>query len=208
MKRTTKHLGLFLLAVMFAATAFKPTGIQKGIEVGSAIVKSDLKMKDVSGNQLSLNEMKGENGLLVIFVSNQCPFVKMNEAEIAERIAHVTNRKINVVLVNSNEAQRSGDDSFEAMQKYAAGHPLFSPAYYVMDTNAELAKAFGATRTPEFFLFGKNGLAYKGALSSNDAAQFSARQNYLFDAIKSVINNQPVKVSATEAKGSTIKNNN
>ncbi len=206
MKNSIKYFSFAVLA--FAAfSAFKPSG--NGISVGTAAVSADVKMKDVSGKELSLNDMKGQNGMLVIFISNNCPFVKLNEAEIAERADHVANRGYSVVFVNSNEGERKGNDSYEAMQKFADTYKKkqLSSFYYVMDKDAVLAKSFGATHTPEFFLFDKTKLVYKGALSSNDAAAVNARENYLRNAIVSTLEGMPVGVSSTPAKGSTIKAN-
>ena len=103
---------------LLIAFAFKPI-INQGLEIGSPIPKSDHKMMDISGKQVSLDEINGVNGLLVIFACNACPYVKLSEGRIKEMARLSKTNKIGVVIINSNEAQRDADDSYDAIKKYA-----------------------------------------------------------------------------------------
>src|SRR4051812_19249903 len=100
MKRSIKMLSAATL-VMMVATAFMPA-VGPELEIGSAIPKSDIKMMDVSGKEVSLADAKGENGLLVIFSCNTCPYVKLSEARIKEVAALAKQNKIGVIVINSN----------------------------------------------------------------------------------------------------------
>lgn len=200
MKRSIQVLSA--ATVMLLATAFAPT-VGPELEIGSAIPKSDIKMMDVSGKEVSLAEVKGENGLLVIFSCNTCPYVKLSETRIKEAAALAKKSKIGVIVINSNEAQREVEDSFDAMKKYAVAQAYdFS---YVMDKNSQVADAFGATRTPHCFLFDKKGLVYRGAIDDNIKEANDAKEHFLKDAITSVATGKPVKTNSSKSVGCSIK---
>jgi thioredoxin-related protein len=201
MKRSFK--AIMLTAVVAIASAFAAGEITE-LSIGAAIPKGDMKMPDVvSGKDISLGESKGKNGLLVIFSCNTCPYVKLSEKRLIE-VAELAKRNgIGVVVVNSNEAYRDADDSFDAMKKYAEEQKYTFA--YVVDKNSELANAFGATRTPHVFLFDNKGLAYKGAIDDNIKDITAVKENYLKDAITAVGAGKEVKTNSTKSIGCTIK---
>ena len=190
------------LALISVSTAFKPI-INPELEIGKPIPMAAQKMLDVSGKQVSLSEIKGENGLLVIFSCNTCPYVKLSATRIKESAALAKKNKIGVAIINSNEALRNDDDSFDEMKKYAVAQ-----AYdfnYVVDKNSALADAFGATRTPHCFLFDKNGLVYRGAIDDNVKDANDAKEHYLADAINSVAAGKSVRTNSSKSVGCSIK---
>ncbi|MDF2451944.1 MAG: alkyl hydroperoxide reductase and/or thiol-specific antioxidant family (AhpC/TSA) protein, partial [Bacteroidota bacterium] len=164
---------------------------------------ADEKMKDVSGKDVSLNSVKTAKGLLVIFSCNTCPYVKLSETRIKELSDNCQKQGIGCVVINSNEAQRSDEDSFDAMVKYASAQKLACP--YVVDANSKLADAFGATRTPQCFLFNAKGLVYKGAIDDNVKDPALVKTHYLKDAIDAVAKNETPKMQETKSIGCTIK---
>lgn len=201
MKKSIQFLSIATVFVV-GSTAFKPI-INKELEIGSAIPKADYKMMDVSGREVSLNEVKGENGLLVIFSCNTCPYVKLSETRIKEVASLAAKNKIGVIAVNSNEAQREADDSFDEMKKYAK---LQSYNFtYAIDKNSQLANAFGATRTPHIFLFDNKGLAYRGAIDDNIKDANDAKEHFLIDAIIAISTGKPVKTNSSKSVGCSIK---
>lgn len=175
------------------------------IALNAAIPKADLNMKDVKGNMVNLNSIKTDKGILVIFSCNTCPYVKLSESRIKEFTDYCLSNGIGCILVNSNEAQRTEEDSFDEMVKYHKEQGL--KCSYVVDTNSQLADAFGATRTPQCFLFNKTGLIYKGAIDDNvkDAAQ--AKSHYLKDALEALVKGSVPSVQQTKSIGCTIKRN-
>ena len=98
-----KTVFVLTLAVAAIVTAFGPA-TNPELEIGKAIPSADVKMMDVSGKEFSLADSKGENGLLVIFSCNTCPYVKLSEARIKDVASLAKKNKIGVVLINSNEA--------------------------------------------------------------------------------------------------------
>jgi peroxiredoxin len=163
----------------------------------------EYKMKDVSGKQVSLNESKTDKGLLVIFSCNTCPYVKLSETRIKQYSDFCLSNGIGCVIINSNEAQRNEEDSFDEMTKYYTAQNL--KCSYTVDEKSQLADAFGATRTPQCFLFNNKGLVYKGAIDDNvkDAAQ--VKNAYLKAALEALLKGKNAAPQETKSIGCTIK---
>jgi len=200
-------LGAVVLATVITITAFRTPGDDKAIEslaIGTVLPKADFKMKDVSGKEVSFNDVKGKKGLLVIFSCNTCPYVVLYESRIKEAYLQAKGSDIGVILVNSNEAQRTGVDSYEAMVKHATDNKY--ECSYVVDNNSAMADAFGSSRTPEVFLFDKDGkLAYKGAIDDSPKDMAAAKDRYLRDALNAVRDGKVVTTSSTKSIGCSIK---
>jgi thioredoxin-related protein len=161
-------------------------------------------MKDVSGKSVSLKDAMKQNGLLVMFSCNTCPYVIKNQERTVESGKYATGKGIGVVVVNSNAALRDSDDSFEAMKSYAKEQGY--SWYYTMDENSALADAFGANRTPECFLFNKEGkLVYHGAIDDNPSDAGAVSRKHLQVAMDELVTGKPVSVSTSRSVGCTIK---
>lgn len=197
----------FVFFVLLVACGFLLSFINtnSGTELGlnSPLPMADEKMKDVSGKEVSLNSSKTTKGLLVIFSCNTCPYVKLSESRIKELSDNCIKQGIGCIIINSNEAQRTEEDSFDEMVKYAASQK-FSCAY-VVDANSKLADAFGATRTPQCFLFNNKGLIYKGAIDDNVKDPSLVKAHYLQDAINALVKNEIPRLQETKSIGCTIK---
>lgn len=199
-----KLLFLPLIAAAFASAAFVLNAPFDELALNASIPESAYKMKDVSGKDISLDEAKTAKGLLVIFSCNTCPYVKLSETRIKEYSDYCLSNGIGCVLVNSNEAQRSEADSFDEMNKYYQLQKL--KCYYAVDANSKLANAFGATRTPQCFLFnGSKTLIYKGAIDDNVKDPTAVKAPYLKDALAALMKNEAPKVQETKSIGCTIK---
>jgi len=174
------------------------------LPIGADMPKADIKMKDINGKEISLKEAKKKNGLLVMFSCNTCPYVIKNQERTNEICKFALENGIGVVLVNSNEAQRDDVDSYDAMQSYAKEQGF--NWHYVVDKNSELADAFGANRTPENFLFNKDGkLVYHGAIDDNPTDAGSVSRRHLKEAINEMVNGKDVSVKTSRSVGCTIK---
>jgi thioredoxin-related protein len=174
------------------------------IQIGADLPKAEVKMKDVSGKDLALKEAIKKNGLLVMFTCNTCPYVVKNQERTKAISEYALKNNIGVVLVNSNEAYRTEDDSYEAMKSYAKEQGF--KWYYVVDKNSEVADAFGATRTPENFLFNKEGkLVYHGAIDDNPSDASAVKRNHLKEAINELAANKDITVKTSRSVGCGIK---
>ncbi len=176
------------------------------LDLNADIPLSDVKMQDVSGGDLSLSDIRGENGLLVIFSCNTCPWVIRWQDRYVEIADQFKDDKLGIVAINSNEASRSGVDSFEAMQKHAQENGY--NFYYTVDKDSKLAHAFGATRTPHVFLFnGAGKLVYRGAIDDNARDAKNVDEPYLKNAIHSMLEGKTIDMASTKALGCSIKYN-
>src|SRR3982750_3546287 len=99
-----KLLTFFSLLAVFSLLSFNNI---TELPIGSDMPKSDVKMKDISGKEVSLKEAKKANGLLVMFTCNTCPYVVRNQQRTKEICQYALENNIGVVLINSNEAQRA-----------------------------------------------------------------------------------------------------
>ena len=171
------------------------------ISIGSKIPGSDYILKNINGNESELSTFKKENGLLVVFSCNTCPYVIRWQDRYNPISELCAENNIGFVAVNSNSSQHDGVDSFESMKDHAEEYGYnFS---YVMDSGSKLAKAFGALVTPHVYLFDKKeNLRYRGAI---DDGPKRVKRNYLIDAINSISNGKSVKIKATKTLGCSIK---
>jgi thioredoxin-related protein len=204
MKKITGIIAVTAIAA-FAIMAFRPAAEITPLGIGAAIPMADKPMNDVvSGKEVTLNASKGEMGTLVIFSCNTCPYVIANESRIAESLAMATSMKFGAIIINSNEALREKEDSPEAMKQYATAQKY--GCSYVVDVNSELADAFGASRTPECFLFDKAGkLVYHGAIDDSPKEAKSVKERYLSTALTAVSKGEAVPTATSVSVGCTIK---
>jgi Redoxin len=174
------------------------------LPLGSSVPKADIRLKDVSGKEISLLQAKGANGLLVMFSCNTCPYVIRNQGRTKAVCAYAGQHQIGVILLNSNEGSRDGGNSYAEMQSYAKSQDY--QWYYALDDNAVLAGAFGASRTPECFLFDKNGiLVYHGAIDDSPGDPSSVKRHHLQAAVDEMIDGKPVTVKETRSVGCSIR---
>lgn len=177
---------------------------QNAIPVGSTAPLTDVKMMDVSGKPISIKDAMQENGVLIMFSCNTCPYVIKNQARTKEMINYAKQNKIGVVIINSNEAYRNGEDSYADMKAYAKEQGYTVP--YVVDTDSKLADAYGATRTPEIFLLDANGkLIYKGAIDDNPADAGNVKRVHVKLAIEEALSGKPITVKESKSVGCSIK---
>jgi hypothetical protein len=195
----------FLIVSSFAASLLLAPIVSPGgdLPLDSPVPMPEYKMKDVSGKMLSLNEIKTAKGLLVIFSCNTCPYVKMSESRIKEYTDFCVSNGIGCVIVNSNEAQRNDEDSFDSMAKYHQAQAL--TCFYTVDEKSQLANSFGAGRTPQCFLFDAKGLIYKGAIDDNVKDAAAVKSPYLKDALSALLRNEKPKCRESKSIGCTIK---
>ncbi|NII28049.1 thioredoxin family protein [Pseudoflavitalea sp. X16] len=174
------------------------------LPIGAALPKADNKLKDITGKELTLKSAMKENGLLVMFSCNTCPVVINNQSRTNEICKYAQDKNVGVVLLNSNEANRSSSESLQAMKEYGDGQGF--KWYYAEDKNNELADAFGATRTPECFLFDKAGkLVYHGAIDDNPNNADAVSRKHLQEAINEASTGKDVTVKQSRSVGCSIK---
>lgn len=175
------------------------------LNLGSTAPMTDYKMKDISGKDYTLAGLKKENGLLVIFSCNTCPFVLAWEETYPELYEIANVNELGMVLVNSNTKKRTDEDSMEAMQKHAREAGYKMP--YVIDANNKLADAFGARSTPHVYLFDQDmKLVYRGSINNKyENKSKVADKFYLKNAIKAMLTGEKIDPADTKEIGCSIK---
>jgi thioredoxin-related protein len=174
------------------------------LPIGAEMPKSEVKMKDVSGNLVSLKEAIKENGLLVMFSCNTCPYVHKNQSRIKSICEYALKNNIGVILLNANEGGRRSGESYPEMQQYAKQQSY--NWFYAMDSESLLADAFGATRTPECFLFDKNNrLQYHGAIDDSPADITEMKRQHLQLAMAELLSDKPISVTQSRSIGCSIR---
>ncbi len=187
-----------------ALASLKPVG--EPLPIGADIPQSTVKMKDISGSEVSFNDAKTDKGLVVMFSCNTCPVVKKYQSRTLEVCKYAKGMGMGVILLNSNEATRGEGDSYEDMKAYAAEQHYFFN--YVIDNNSAMADAFGANRTPEVYIFDKNGkLAYHGAIDDNMESPDVVTRKHAIIAIEEILAGRQVTQQLSRSVGCTIKRN-
>ena len=124
----------------------------------------DFKLKSINNKIVSLNEVKGEKGLLIMFICNHCTYVKAIIHDLVEDCNYLFNYGIRSVAIMSNDTNNYPEDSFENMIKFADNNK-FGNIEYLIDETQEIAKKYNAVCTPDFFGYNKNSeLQYRGRI--------------------------------------------
>jgi peroxiredoxin len=190
-------------SVLALAASMCVAGSTFGLNLGDKAPSTSVKMKGVDGSEVSIADVAGKEGTLVMFSCNHCPYVKAWQGRIASIGNAAKAKGVGVIVINPNDPADYPEDSYAEMQKRAEKLGFQFP--YVVDATSDVARAFGATRTPEAFLFDKDGkLVYHGAIDdSQKADQVSKR--FLQDAIDAAVAGKDVPVKETKFIGCTIK---
>lgn len=198
-----------LLALLAAVPSTAPAQpaerpAPSAIPLGSAMPMADVAMKNVDGRDVTLAKAAGRKGTLVLFLCNHCPWVKLWQPRIADLGRAALKQGVGVIAVNGNDPAAYPEDEFAVMVTRAKEVGYRFP--YVVDATSDVARAFGATKTPEAFLFDAGGtLVYHGAIDDNAKDAKAVKSRWLADAVAAVSAGRPVPVASTKALGCTIK---
>lgn len=192
------------LSLLFVGTILCASA--QSLAIGSDLPMGDVKMKDISGKEVSIKDAIKQNGVLVMFSCNTCPYVIKNQQRTLQVAAFAKQNNIGIILLNSNEATRSSDDSYDDMKAYAKNQGY--DFYYTVDSDSKIANAFGATRTPEIFLFDATGkLQYKGAIDDNPNDASNVKRVHAREAISELVTGKTISVKESRSLGCSIKRN-
>ena len=171
------------------------------LAIGTSAIPFDL--PGVDGRQHSLDQYADKPVLVVVFTCNHCPYAQAWEGRLIQLQRDYTDRGVAFVAINANDPVKYPGDNFEAMQERARAYEY--PYPYLQDQPQTTARAYGAERTPEVFVFdAARRLVYHGAPDDNREAE-QVGQHYLRDAIEAALAGQPAPMAETPAVGCTIK---
>jgi peroxiredoxin len=166
---------------------------------------ADFSLPGVDGKIWTPQTARGENGLLLMFICNHCPYVKSIRDRLVRDAAELMQHGINSIAIMSNDPAEYEEDSFENMQKVSADFDF--PFPYVLDETQQVAKAYGAVCTPDFFGYNADmQLQYRGRLdaSRKEAAAADVKRD-LFEAMKQVAQTGRGPAEQIPSMGCSIK---
>lgn len=158
----------------------------------------------VDDKQHALADYADKEAVAVIFSCNHCPYVRAWEDRMVQIQTDYADKGVQLIAINANDARKYPDDSFPKMKERAREKGFNFP--YLYDESQEIARAYGAERTPEVFLFDKDGvLRYHGAIDDNYDNPNAIKQHYLRQALNTVLVDQTPSTAQTPPVGCTIK---
>lgn len=183
------------ILTIFAFILGPTTGSAKDFAVGSTV--ENFSLPDTNGKMQSLNDLKGKNGAVVVFLSAQCPVVKAYNERLSQLAADYEAKGITFIGINSNSTE-----ALDWVKSHAAENYKFP---VLIDKGNVLADKLGATVTPEAYYFdAKNVLLYHGAID-NDKNGKAITDNYLRVAFDSVLSGKAITKTRANAFGCSIK---
>src|SRR5688572_29697856 len=195
-----KKLPIFLVALFLSVSALAQTGYQLGQKV------NDFSLKDSKGQDVSLGNFKEMKTVVLVFTNNECPYAKLYEKRLINLNNLYQDRGVRFVFVNPAIGQENGETVAAMAQKVTDSNIHFP---YLADEGQVVSQAFGATKTPEFFvLHNVNNefiLKYKGAIDDNPQLETGVKENYLKNAIEAVLGNRNIDAFDKRATGCLIK---
>jgi peroxiredoxin len=164
----------------------------------------DFRLPGTDGKTYTLNDLRGPNGLLVMFICNHCPYVQAVRERIVRDVKELQALGMKAVAISSNDAKDYPEDSFDNMKKVALAWNL--PMPYLYDESQEVAKRFGAVCTPDFFGYNKDlQLQYRGRLDASRKEAVPDAPRDLFEAMKQVAQTGSGPTDQIPSMGCSIK---
>jgi peroxiredoxin len=211
-KRNLSKAVIIALIMVPTMLLFQSSQVKGGkdLKIGKKAPMTSTSLTGVDGNSYNLDELTQENGLIVIFSCNTCPFVVGSdgfegwEKQYNDIYKTAKENNMGVVLINSNEAKRTGVDSQDEMKKHAEDNGYTMP--YVVDTDSKLADAFGAKTTPHAFILDKDKkLVYEGSIDNSWDTKKTELTTYLYNAISNIAEGKAIEENSTAPRGCSIK---
>lgn len=205
-KDMNRLLGLLLLNwLLFSASSMAQAQVSKGYALGDAV--ADFRLKNVDDRSISLADYRAQKGLIVVFTSNHCPFSKAYEDRLLALDRKFASQGYPILAIMSNDPTAYEDDSFENM-KTRAREKAYTYAYGIDETQS-VARAFGASRTPQVYLLKQtNGqfiLEYVGTIDDSPQDGSTVQRRYVEEAVTSLLAGRPVQSPITKPIGCAIK---
>jgi len=200
-----KKIKLTLLSIgaMFLMIAATPDN--SGYKVGDKA--KEFKLKNVDGKMVSLADYKTAKGYIVVFTCNHCPYAKAYEQRIMDLDKKYASQGYPVIAICSNDKTSVPEDSPENMAARAKDKHYTFP--YLYDESQDIAKTYGALRTPHVFILTKSGgdniVKYIGAIDDNSDDASAVKVKYVENALTEIMAGKPVTTSTTKAIGCGIK---
>ena len=161
-------------------------------------------LKGIDDKTYNLEEIKGENGTLLMFICNHCPYVKGVIDRLVADVIDLQKKGIGCVAIMSNDAEKYPEDSFENMKQFSKKNNFTFP--YLYDLTQEIAKEYGAVCTPDFFGYNKNlELQYRGRLDNAGISGEILKDKELLNAFHQIVKSGKGPKEQKSSMGCSIK---
>ena len=195
-------LAALIVAVALIFTASSLPILEGGYQIGDKV--EDFDLQNIDGEWIKLTEYAGEEGVIVIFTCNTCPYAQLYQDRIIELHKKYTKQGFPVIAINPNDPISKPGDSFEAMRQRAKEKNF--PFPYVFDAEQTVYPAFGATKTPHVFVLDQSmRVRYIGAIDDNAQDASGVKEKYVENAIHAVKAGKDPDPLKTKAIGCGIK---
>lgn len=193
--------GLGIALLLIAAPVM---GQPQEVPLGTEMPTLDQPLTRTDGTQQSLSDITGETATVILFWSNQCPWVQKYQGRVMALVSEFSGESVQFALVNSNDPSAFPQESLEASREHASEENYQAP--YFRDPGSALAEALGASRTPQVFVFDSTQtLVYTGTIDDSPATEERVTTPYLQNALTALVNGEEIAVPQTKAFGCTIK---
>src|SRR5918995_4105273 len=164
----------------------------------------DFRLRANDGKTYSLADISGPKGTLIVFICNHCPYVKAVAPRLVRDAKELQAAGIGVAAICSNDAKTYPEDSFDRMKEFAREHGFTFP--YLHDESQEVARAYEAVCTPDFFGFDADlGLQYRGRLDESKTTPVPNARRELYEAMMQVAKTGQGPLEQTPSMGCSIK---
>ncbi|AFD06428.1 thioredoxin family protein [Solitalea canadensis] len=193
------------LLIIAALALFSTAVFAQGYKVGDKA--TDFKLKNVNGKQVSMADYKSAKGYIVVFTCNHCPYAKAYENRIIALDKKYAVKGYPVIAINPNDPVAYPEDSFDNMKKRSTEKKYSFP--YLIDESQNVAKAYGATKTPHVFILQKTSagdmVEYIGAIDNDTEGNDDSKIKYVENAVDALLQNKKPETTLTKAVGCSIK---
>ncbi len=204
MKKTfTLLIGILAVVAVLFINASRPA---PGYGIGD--YATDFELPNIDGKMVRMSDYSDAKGFVVVFTCNTCPYAKAYESRIVALDKDYAAKGFPVIAINPNDLEQQPGDSMEEMKKRAADKGYSFP--YLRDDSQEVAKAFGATKTPHVYVLnkeasGKLKVEFIGAIDNSPNSPSDVSETYVEDAINALLEGKKPSVTEKRAIGCTIK---
>lgn len=202
-----KIAGLSLLTGAFIAslTVQAQTPVAKGYAIGDAV--AEFQVRNVDNQFVKLTDYKAQKGVVVVFMANHCPFSKAYEDRLMAIHNRFSMQGYPVLAVQTSDVTIYPEDAYEVVQSRSRERGF--PFPYTIDETQSVARAFGATRTPQVFVLTRTGskfvVQYVGAIDDNPQDAAGVQKHYLDEVLLSLTTGRVLQTTTTRPIGCAVK---
>ena len=208
MTKTMKRTFILVVGVMAVVAVLFMNASEPTPGYGVGDYAKDFKLPNIDGKNVSMADYKDAKGFIVVFTCNTCPYAKAYESRIIDLDKKYAAKGFPVLAINPNDVTKQPGDTMDEMKKRSKNKGYSFP--YLRDDSQEIAKAFGATKTPHVYVLNKKAedsykVEFIGAIDDSPNDPNDVSETYVEDAINALMSGKKPTITEKRAIGCTIK---